>query len=150
MKKSELIEPISSQNPLKLRSVDNSCLAGQLRLGPLIVAQHQRGARSWPNERSRWDGATCQTRTRRSHYCFQLRFYFQQRCSFLTMSQSEPIPFRCPGCEAEYKLVTIEICESVQGKLRCLNCDAMFPAGEGRVAFKYFLEGRPGGRNRRK
>jgi hypothetical protein len=89
-------------------------------------------------------GGTAQrvkARTRRSHYCFQLRFYFQQRCSFLTMSQSEPIPFRCPGCEAEYKLVTIEICEGVQGKLRCLKCDAMFPAGEGRVAFKYFLVG---------
>jgi len=63
-----------------------------------------------------------------------------------TMSESEPIPFRCPGCEAEYKLVTIETCEGVQGKIRCLKCDAMFPAGEGRVAFKYFLVGRPSGR----
>jgi len=64
-----------------------------------------------------------------------------------TMSESEPIPFRCPGCEAEYKLVTIETCEGVQGKIRCLKCDAMFPAGEGRVAFKYFLmERRSGGK----
>jgi hypothetical protein len=50
------------------------------------------------------------------------------------MSQSEPIPFRCPSCEAEYKIVTIETCDVVQGKLRCLKCDAPLPAGEGRVA----------------
>jgi hypothetical protein len=43
MKKSELIEPISSQNPLKLRSVDNSCLAGQLRLGPLYCCAAPKG-----------------------------------------------------------------------------------------------------------
>jgi hypothetical protein len=36
------------------------------------------------------------------------------------------------------------------GKIRCLNCDALFPAGEGRVAFKYFLVRRPSGRSRRK
>jgi hypothetical protein len=47
------------------------------------------------------------------------------------MSQSEPIPFRCPSCEAEYKIVTIETCDVVQGKLRCLKCDAPLPAGEG-------------------
>ena len=62
------------------------------------------------------------------------------------MSQSEPITFRCPGCEAEYKLVTIETCDDVHGQIRCVNCDALFPAGEGRVAFKYFLVGRPRGR----
>ena len=61
------------------------------------------------------------------------------------MSQSEPIPFRCPGCEAEYKIVTVETDEVVHGKIRCLKCDALFPA-EGRVAFKYFLVGRPSGR----
>jgi hypothetical protein len=57
------------------------------------------------------------------------------------MSQSEPIPFRCPGCEAEYKIVTIEVCDVQQGKLRCLRCDTLLPTGEGRVAFKYFLLG---------
>jgi hypothetical protein len=90
-----------------------------------------------------WDGAPCQGTRAALNYCFQVRFHFQQPYSFLTMSQSEPIPFRCPGCEAEYKLVTIETCEGVQGKIRCLKCDALFPAGEGRVAFKYFLVGRP-------
>jgi hypothetical protein len=68
----------------------------------------------------------------------------------LTMSQSEPIPFRCPGCEAEYKIVTVEVCDVQQGEVHCLKCDAMFPAGEGRIAFKYFLVGRPSGRNRRR
>jgi hypothetical protein len=62
------------------------------------------------------------------------------------MSQSEPIPFRCPTCEAEYKIVTIEACDVVRGKIHCLKCDAPFPAGEGRVAFKYFLVERPSGR----
>jgi hypothetical protein len=37
----------------------------------------------------------------------------------------------------------IEACDDVDGKIQCLNCDALFPAGEGRVAFKYFLVGRP-------
>jgi transcription elongation factor Elf1 len=65
------------------------------------------------------------------------------------MSQSEPIPFRCPSCEAEYKIVTIETDDVVRGTIRCLKCDALFPAGEGRVAFKYLLVG-PSGRNRRR
>jgi predicted Zn finger-like uncharacterized protein len=65
------------------------------------------------------------------------------------MSKSEPIPFSCPSCEAEYKIVTIEVCDIQQGKVRCLKCDASFPAGEGRVALKYFLVGRPRGRKRK-
>jgi predicted Zn finger-like uncharacterized protein len=65
------------------------------------------------------------------------------------MSQPEPIPFRCPSCEAEYKIVTIEACDAVRGKIRCLKCDALFPAGEGRVAFKYFLVGRRSERNKK-
>ena len=60
-----------------------------------------------------------------------------------TMSQSKPIPFRCPSCEAEYKIVTVEACDVVHGKVRCLKCDALFPPGEGHVAFKYFLVGQP-------
>jgi len=65
------------------------------------------------------------------------------------MRKSEPIPFTCPSCEAEYKIVTIEVCDVQQGKVRCLKCDALFSAGEGRVAFKYFLVGRPSGRKRK-
>jgi hypothetical protein len=75
---------------------------------------------------------------------------FSNPVPFLTMSQSEPIPFNCPSCEAEYKIVRIEVCDVQQGKLRCLRCDALLPAGEGRVAFEYFLVGRPSGRNRKR
>ena len=80
------------------------------------------------------------------------RSHFQAACSnlsFWTMRKSEPIPFTCPACEAEYKIVTIEACDVQQGKVHCLNCDALFPAGEGRVAFKYFLVGRRRGRKRK-
>ena len=61
----------------------------------------------------------------------------------IAMSQSKPIPFHCPSCEAEYKIVTIEACDVVDGSIRCLRCDALFPAGEGHLAFKYFLVRRP-------
>jgi len=62
------------------------------------------------------------------------------------MSKSEPIPFICPACETEYKIVTIEVRDVQQGRIHCLNCDALFPAGEGHVAFEYFLVKRPSGR----
>jgi hypothetical protein len=68
-----------------------------------------------------------------------------------TMSKSEPIDFSCPGCEAGYKVVTIEApSDALYGKIACLKCDALFPAGEGRVFFKYLLVGRPSGRASRK
>ena len=68
------------------------------------------------------------------------------------MSKSEPIDFSCPGCQAEYKIVTIEApSDTLHRKIACLKCDALFPAGEGRDFFKYFLVGRPSvRRNRRK
>ena len=59
------------------------------------------------------------------------------------MSKSEPIHFTCPACEAGYEIVTIEVYDILQGKIPCLKRDALFPAGEGRVAFKYFLVRRP-------
>ena len=64
------------------------------------------------------------------------------------MSKLKPIPFSCPSCDAEYKIITIDVCDVQQGKVRCLKCDTLFPAGEGRVAFKYFLVGRSSGRKR--
>ena len=68
------------------------------------------------------------------------------------MDKSEPIDFSCPGCEAEYKVVTIEApSDALHGKIVCLKCDALFPAGEGgRVFFKYFLVGQPSGRPRKR
>jgi hypothetical protein len=65
------------------------------------------------------------------------------------LSKSEPIPFTCPSCEADYKIVAIDACDVQQGKARCLRCGFPFPAGEGNVIFKYFLVGRPGGRKRK-
>jgi hypothetical protein len=62
----------------------------------------------------------------------------------------KPIPFSCPSCDAEYKIVAIDVCDVQQGNIRCLRCDALFPAGEGRVAFKYFLVGRSRGQNSRR
>ena len=60
------------------------------------------------------------------------------------MSKSEPIRFRCPYCKAEYRIVRIEAPhDEPHGKIACLRCDALLPAGEGRVYFKYFLVGAP-------
>ena len=66
-----------------------------------------------------------------------------------TMSKSEPIDFSCPGCEAEYKVVTIDApSDAVHATMACLKCDALFPTGEECVFFKYFLVDRPRGRSR--
>ena len=60
------------------------------------------------------------------------------------MRKSEPISFSCPSCHAEYRIVTIDAPSGEEhGQVACLKCDALFPAGEGRVFFKYFLLGRP-------
>lgn len=57
-------------------------------------------------------------------------------------NKSEPVAFTCPSCEAEYKIVSIEAPSDVQrSKICCLWCDAQFPAGVGRVFFKYVLVG---------
>jgi len=57
-------------------------------------------------------------------------------------NQSEPVAFTCPSCEAEYKIVAIEGPSDAQrNKIGCLRCDALFPAGEGRVFYKYLLVG---------
>jgi hypothetical protein len=60
------------------------------------------------------------------------------------MSKSGTIAFTCPCCEAEYWIVTIEAPGDVtHGKVACLKCDALFPAGEGGLFFKYLLVARP-------
>jgi hypothetical protein len=53
---------------------------------------------------------------------------------------SEPIVFFCPSCGAKYKVVMIEAPSAApRNKFGCLMCDALFPAGEGRVSIKYIL-----------
>ena len=64
------------------------------------------------------------------------------------LDKQKPIPFSCPLCEAEYKIVTIDTCDAQYGKISCMKCGFPFPASEGRVAFKYFLVGRSSGRKR--
>ena len=55
--------------------------------------------------------------------------------------------FNCPRCEAEYRIVSIEAPRDIpHGKIACLKCDAMFPAGEGRIFFKILPCGGPSGR----
>jgi len=61
---------------------------------------------------------------------------------------SQPIPFTCPACGTQYKIVTIKLRDVQQSRIPCLNCDALFPAGEGHVAFEYFLMKQPSGRKR--
>lgn len=57
-------------------------------------------------------------------------------------NNSEPVAFTCPSCEAEYKIITIEVpTDTPRSKIGCLRCDALFPTGEGRVVLKYFLVG---------
>jgi hypothetical protein len=64
------------------------------------------------------------------------------------MSNSKTIIFNCPRCQAEYRIISIEApCDVPHGKIACLKCDALFPAGDGRAFFKYFLLGRPSGRS---
>ena len=47
------------------------------------------------------------------------------------LSKSEPIPFSCPVCEAEYKMVTIEACHLQRGKTSCMRCGFPFSRKRG-------------------
>jgi len=49
------------------------------------------------------------------------------------MINSQPIPFTCPACGTEYKIVTIELRDVQQSRIPCQNCDALFPASEEHV-----------------
>jgi hypothetical protein len=55
-----------------------------------------------------------------------------------TRDKSEPIDFDCPGCGAKYNIVTTDVANS-GSKFGCLKCDALFPAGRGRVSLEYIL-----------
>jgi len=56
------------------------------------------------------------------------------------MNNAEPISFSCPSCGSEYKMVSIQSAgESYRGNVACLRCDAVFPAGDEDVFFKYIL-----------
>lgn len=55
-------------------------------------------------------------------------------------NKSKPIVFECPGCEAKYIVVAIEVPDGVgHSKFGCVKCDALFPLGDGRVLLEYKL-----------
>jgi len=57
------------------------------------------------------------------------------------MSASEPIPFKCPGCETKYKVVSLTASpvEAKEMKVKCRRCGFPFPATDGDALLKYFL-----------
>ena len=57
------------------------------------------------------------------------------------MSASEPIPFKCPGCETKYKVVSLTASpvEAKEMKVKCRRCGFPFPANDGDALLKYFL-----------
>ena len=67
------------------------------------------------------------------------------------MNKSELILFSCPSCRAKYKIVAIDCLGSWHhGKVTCLKCNALFPAGDERVVFKYTLVWPPSGEIKRR
>jgi transcription elongation factor Elf1 len=62
-----------------------------------------------------------------------------QKCpQVVPPDKSEPIAFDCPGCGAKYIIVTTDVANSVRRReFGCLKCDALFPAGVGRVSLEY-------------
>ena len=56
------------------------------------------------------------------------------------MSASEPIPFTCPGCGANYKIVKVEpVVEAKDIEVKCTRCAFAFPPTDGHDHLKYFL-----------
>jgi predicted RNA-binding Zn-ribbon protein involved in translation (DUF1610 family) len=58
--------------------------------------------------------------------------------------------FRCPNCEAEYKLVRIEAPPTHDDQLVCLSCGGPLRNREGTFALKYFRVGDEPGRHSRR
>jgi predicted RNA-binding Zn-ribbon protein involved in translation (DUF1610 family) len=46
--------------------------------------------------------------------------------------------FRCPNCEAEYKVVRVEAPPMHEKQLACLSCGGPLRNREGKFALKYF------------
>jgi predicted RNA-binding Zn-ribbon protein involved in translation (DUF1610 family) len=55
--------------------------------------------------------------------------------------------FRCPNCEAEYKVVRVEAFPTHDQPLLCLSCGGPLHNREGKFALKYFRTG--GSRSKR-
>ena len=65
---------------------------------------------------------------------------------------TEPTQFKCPTCEATYKVVRAEAPPEYDRQLTCLSCGAPLRNREGKFALKYFrtADGREIKRNGRK
>jgi len=51
---------------------------------------------------------------------------------------SEATKFCCPNCEAEYKVVRVEVPPARNEQLVCLGCGGPLHNREGKFALKYF------------
>jgi len=51
--------------------------------------------------------------------------------------------FRCPNCEAEYKVVRVEAAPTYDQPLLCLGCGGPLHNREGKFALKYFRTNGP-------
>ena len=60
------------------------------------------------------------------------------------MTKPDKSRFKCPNCEANYKLVRAEAGpQSLDRQVTCRSCGAPFPGREGGFVLKYFLVDRP-------
>ena len=70
---------------------------------------------------------------------------------FHLMNNSEPILFSCPSCGAKYNILAIDSPGHwYRGKVACLKCNALFPAGDECVLFKYTLMWPPSSQRKRR
>jgi hypothetical protein len=53
----------------------------------------------------------------------------------------DTISFKCPNCNAEYKVVRIEAPPALGNELVCLSCGGPLSNREGKFALKYFRLG---------
>ena len=56
------------------------------------------------------------------------------------MPVTQAVPFQCPTCGVEYKLVRVETKQAVHDQqITCRKCGGPLPGGEGHLILKYFL-----------